>query len=156
MRQHREPNFALFPSASETDAPASGSRILLYSQRHRNGCASVRDPISAPFSTPAFLQRHRNRCASVRSRILLHYQRWRSSASEMDARVSGSRLLPMPNASALRPNSAPRARSSQAGKPGNHTKMQCNEPPCLPRNYFLDSEYYNCNYCSCKDLRVVK
>jgi len=55
------------------------------------------------------------------SRILLYSQRWRSSsASETDAPASGSRILPILNASALGPNSAPQA---QDGQPRNHTKI---------------------------------
>jgi hypothetical protein len=51
------PNFALFAGvplgASETDAPALGSRFLLPFQRQHSLCASVREPISAPFLNAA-------------------------------------------------------------------------------------------------------
>jgi hypothetical protein len=48
-------------------------RILLYSpallKHHRNRCASVREPISSPFSTLAFLKHQRNGYASIREPI---------------------------------------------------------------------------------------
>jgi hypothetical protein len=68
-----------------------GLQALARRMRQRNRCASVREPISAPFPTLAFLKRHCDRCASVREPISDPFQRRRSSsASEMDAPMSGN------------------------------------------------------------------
>jgi len=43
------------------------STALAFVKRQRNGCANVRELISAPFSTPAFFKRHRNRSPALGS-----------------------------------------------------------------------------------------
>lgn len=55
-------------SAMNTLAPGSlilPSSTLAFLKRHRNGCASVKEPDSAPSPTLSFLKRYRNGCASV-------------------------------------------------------------------------------------------
>jgi hypothetical protein len=47
------------------------------------------------------------------------------NAGITDAPASGSRILPIPNTSAMGPNSAPPGWAT----PKSHKKMQCNEPP---------------------------
>jgi hypothetical protein len=60
----------------------------------------------------------------------------------MDAPASGSRILPIPNASALGPNSAPQHDPQNA--------VQQNPVNKLISKLFLDSEYYNCDYIGLK------
>jgi hypothetical protein len=63
--------FLLLSNAGITDTLASGSRILLHTQRWRWSRASEMDApasgsrIMPPFPTPTFLKHQRNGCASV-------------------------------------------------------------------------------------------
>jgi hypothetical protein len=71
MRQREGANFCSLFNAGVTDALASGSRILLYTQRWRWSRASeMNAPASGSrimplFPTPTFLKHQRNGCTSV-------------------------------------------------------------------------------------------
>jgi hypothetical protein len=59
-------NTHILPHGIKGDIDGNKSIYVTMIRRHGNGCASVREPISAPFPTLAFLKRHRNGYASVR------------------------------------------------------------------------------------------
>jgi hypothetical protein len=54
--------------------------------------ANVREPISAPFSTPAFLKRHRNGCAGVGEPDLAPFLR-NMLETELCSQKAGEKIL---------------------------------------------------------------
>jgi hypothetical protein len=93
-------HFCSLSSAGVTDTPVSGSRIMppsltpTFLKRQRNGYASVGEPISAPFSTLAFLSISVMGAPASGSQFLLPFQTQRDDVSEAELAHYASALGP--------------------------------------------------------------